>query len=164
MLFEIIRILFPKTYDYIFKLGVDHGIYEERVRAAEERAKIQRFTQEQWINKEVIIISNEWEDPLIGTMIGLEDFGRNEAHLIVMNALTDETVISFGKVIPFSTDNLKAVVQMTPWVRWEIMTGQKIHSAAPENVYLKSFQQLMVELDEKGFFGLETNQTSTSSS
>lgn len=156
MLVDIIRVLFSKTYDYIFKLGVNHGIHEERTRLAEERAKTRRFTQEEWINKQVIVISNEWEDPLIGTVIGLEDFERNEAHLVVKDTLTGETVISFGKVIPFSTDNLRALTQMTPWVRWEILTGQKIHRNAPEGTYLKSFHQLMMELDEKGFFGLET--------
>ena len=153
MLIEIIRILFPKTYDYIFRSGVRHGVFEEKSRASENRDNIRRITQEQWINKQVIFVSNEWDDPFIGTVIGLEDFERNEAHLVVKNALTDETVINFGKVLPFSVENLKAVVQMTPWVRWEILTGQKIYRAAPEGVYLKSFHELMMELDEKGFFG-----------
>lgn len=146
MLIEIIRILFPKTYNYIFRLGVNHGIHEERTRVTKDRDSIRRLSQEQWIDKQVIIISNEWVDPFIGTVIGLEDFGRNEAHLVVKDSLTGETVISFGKVIPFSIDNLKALTQMTPWVRWEILTGQKITRDEPMFSNLKTFDQFMDEL------------------
>lgn len=146
MLIEIIRILFPKTYNYIFRLGVNHGIHEERTRATKDRDSIRRLSQEQWIDKQVIIVSNEWVDPFIGTVIGLEDFGRNEAHLVVKSAITDEIVISFGKVVPFSVENLDALLKMTPWVRWEILTGQKITRDEPIFSNLKTFDQFMDEL------------------
>lgn len=151
MLVDIVRILFPKTYDYIFKMGVNYGIHQERTRAAEERAKIRRFTQEEWINKKVIVISNEWEDPLIGTVIGLEDFGRNEAHPIVRDAVTKKEFISFGKMVPFDLANLSALVGMSPWVRWEILTGQILDKSVPEDSRLKTFDQLMNELLQSEF-------------
>lgn len=151
MLFELIKKLFPKIYQAIFNSGVSHGVIKERTRYLDDRQKIHLIAQEQWIDKKVIIISNEWEDPFVGTVVGLEDFERNEAHLIVRDAVSKKEFISFGKVVPFDVANLSALVGMSPWVRWEILTGQKLDKSVPENSCLKTFNQFMDELLQSGF-------------
>jgi hypothetical protein len=155
MLIELLAKYFPTTYEKIFNIGMYHGIDKERRRDFEERAKIRRFEKEQLLNKKVIIISNEWEDPIVGEVVRLEDFDHGEGFPVVRNAITNQQLICFGKVVPFSVEGLKALVQMSPWTRWEILTGQKIIRNPPDDPILKTFDQFMEELDANGFFGVE---------
>lgn len=152
MLSSLIRNLFTKTHDEIFNNGLHHGVNKERDRQVTERTKIRRFEQEEWVGKKVIIVSNQWEDPLIGKVIGLEDFGRDEVHILVQCAISNRQIISFGKVIPFSPEILRAVVSLNPYDRWEMFTGQKIERKHPAELeQLSTYEELIQVLMDEGF-------------
>lgn len=152
MLYYIIQKFFKKTFEQIINAGICRGIGDERERQFMQRFQSRYFEQELLVGKKVIIVSNEWEDPLVGTVVGLETFGRNEAHLIVENAITHEVVISFGRVVPFSLEILTALTAMSPWVRWEILTDQKIERDPPDQLELKTIDQFIYELEQNQFF------------
>jgi len=155
MLATIIQNIFTKTYEEIFNTGVRCGTENERNRQLNERKEINRFKNEYLISKKVIVISNEWEDPMIGIVLGFEDFNRNECHPIIENAITNEVVVSFGKIVPYSSEILQSLVGMSPWARWEMLTGQKIKRNPPTDVKLSTYDELMQQLEDNRFFDFQ---------
>lgn len=75
------------------------------------------------IGKPVIVISNEWKDPLVGVLIHLEAIPHADAtvktHLpVVIDAFSGQEFYTYGIIRPFSPKLLKAICKLDPDERW----------------------------------------------
>lgn len=147
MFVEIIKYLFPGTYDHIYASGMSYQRRQEQA----NRDEIARCEKSMWVGSKVIILSNQWADPYVGTVTGTEDFGRGELFLVVKHAITQEEQISFGKPIKFTTENLKLLCSATPSARWNLLTGQAITHQLPSENVLSTYEQMIEKLAAAGF-------------
>ena len=102
-----------------------------RARVTEQE---QRFKAERWknqfaeldylIGKPVIVLSNEWKDPIIGTLVRLEIFDHafSTPWPVVFDELTQQEYLTFGSVCHYSEELVRAIEKLTPSEAWVLVT------------------------------------------
>lgn len=147
--------LFPKTFDR-FKNQV---ISEERNRLSqhehERRLNSQIALAETCVGEKVIYCSNEWQDPIFGTVNSFEII-TNSVFLNIKNVLDGEIYTQHvGSVLKADEKMVRAVLKLDPFERWNLTAGKVLCS----NMWEKSYQNkeitaphiLLKKLLEVGF-------------
>lgn len=91
---------------------------------AKNKSKMLELTEH--IGKPVIGINNEWCSLEVGELMRLEQFGNPEsmAFPVIKNYLTGDSLINFGKTLPYSEELFDAMLKLTPYERWNICVNQ----------------------------------------
>lgn len=101
------------------------GISAERRRQNDTRDKIEMDILHSMLGKPVIGIGNEWENPLIGTMVDIDYITKAHRPVpVIHNVLTGETHITLCKITPFTMQRFTALMKLTPYERWCLIDDQ----------------------------------------
>lgn len=149
---RIVDFIAPSVLLKQFNSGVFEGEKNEILRSRDLRSKTKFFEVEQRLGTPVIVVTNEWSDPVIGFVTDATTLGAGEAPFpVVTDAVTDEPFVCFGHLVNFSESTLKALLSLNPYERWELVTDQHIERDPKEEVSLKTFDQTMESLINCGF-------------
>lgn len=149
---RIVDFVAPSVLLKQFNSGVFEGEKNEILRSRDLRSKTKFFEVEQRLGTPVIVVTNEWSDPVIGFVTDATTLGTGEAPFpVVTDAVTDEPLICFGHLVNFSESTLKALLSLNPYEQWELVTDQHIERGPKEEVSLKTYYQTMSDLDDCGF-------------
>lgn len=134
------------------------GINQERNRQSDTRDKIELDALRSLMGKAVIGISNEWENPLIGTMVDVDFITKAMRPVpVVHNVLTGETHITFAKIMPFTMQRFVAIMKLTPYERWCLIDDQlpvDYRDNDPRKLpSLLTYDEIMVKLVDAEFTG-----------
>lgn len=110
------------------------------------------------IGKPVLVVSNNWEDPVIGQVIGVEFItAANEPVPVVFDYIRQEKFICFGHVQPCTREKLPMFISMTPSQRWYMMADRASFSKfePTENTPpLLTEHEIIEKLGKTGFMNL----------
>lgn len=110
------------------------------------------------IGKPVLVVSNNWEDPVIGQVIGVEFItAANEPVPVVFDYITQKELICLGHVQPCTREKLPMFISMTPSQRWYMMADRASFSkfGPTENTPpLLSEHEIIEKLGKTGFMNL----------
>lgn len=162
MMERILRFFGLTTLAHAARRYLD-GINTERARQIESREHIKLVEMQSLVGKAVIGVSNEWENPLIGTVIKLEMITRaNQPIPVVRCAVTGKEFITFCKVMPFTMQRFEALMKLNPYERWCLVDNQNefehrhLQSTMPD---LFTYQDYMKVLTRNGFFNPKPSDT-----
>lgn len=131
------------------------GVREERMRNYQDRFNSKYIEIEVFIGKPFFSIGNEWEDPIIGIVIGVE---HNEKHMtpyaVIWDYVKNEKSLCFNTVRSYSQENFDALYKLNPFERWNLMCNTTKHSSiGPENrPPLLTKEEMINKLKLNGFF------------
>lgn len=101
------------------------GVLDEQERHTKRYDAIRLIAIETLMNKKVICISNEWENPLIGTVVGIEFITQAQNPVpIVRCAITGKDILTLSKVMAFTMQRFEALMKLTPYERWCLIDTQ----------------------------------------
>lgn len=110
------------------------------------------------INKPVLVVSNVWENPVIGQVIGIEFITTaNEPVPVVLDYITQKELICLGHFQPCTKEKLPIFISMTPSQRWYMMADRaSFNTFGPtENTSpILTADEIVEKLDKSGFMKL----------
>lgn len=110
---------------------VKHAKFIGRTEKAQEdeddRERIKILCIEIDIGKPFISVSNEWQDPVIGIVLGVEFVTLGKCPIAkVYDFVTDQVVYCGNSRIPYSEYNLDAILKLEPYQRWNLVARSNI--------------------------------------
>ena len=84
---------------------------------------IEKIDMEMRLGKFYIVVSNEWENPVVGQCIRYESTGPGESAFIpvIQEVISGEEYFCLGILIPFQFETLEALMAITPDVRYSLL-------------------------------------------
>lgn len=132
---EEMKAVAVKAYDNLLEEQ-----YKEKLRSDTVRIRLM-------IGKPIISVSNQWENPVIGIVIGVAYLTRGDQPVAkVYNFLTDRVVLCAIPLIPCTKSNLDAVLLLNPFQCWNLINRTCIEtsSATPsELLSQKAVRQIL---------------------
>lgn len=125
--------------------------YEEQ---EEQRNAIEVFRLNQFIGKPVIVVSNEWERPMIGVGVKIDYITKAMCPILVVKSYIDnQEYLVFGKLFTYSDLLFSAMYCLTPNQILLMTTEGKMgvpftYSTGP----LPTHCETVVKLNENGFY------------
>lgn len=131
----------------------------EHDRRRKEREDSELYTLQCLLNKPVIGISNEWENPLVGTVVDIDFITQARCPVpIVRDALTGEDHIALCKIMPFTIQRFQAVMKLTPYERWCLIDSQNEVEYRDNDTRklpkLYSYEEYIMALKNKDFLAI----------
>ena len=107
-----------------------------------------------YVNKPVIIVSNEWQDLQIGFGVSVDFITKsNVPALVVKSYLTGEEFITFGNIFHYTTQRFNALMALDPFERWcLIQDSEETFTKARIQPLLSSKKEILNKLKMNGFF------------
>lgn len=137
----VVALLFCVSIVFIFMVFVGHILCKRQfskgyLKGLDEAKKIYEATREYRretlfsVGNKVIVIPNEWSDPLVGFIEGFLETKNGPSDVpVVKDLLTDKLYNAFGLVIPYSPEILEALLKLDPFERYSLATSQTSASA-----------------------------------
>lgn len=113
-----------KFIERIRSKAFQQGQEKARRSFEEHRLATQRQDMERFVGMPVILITNEWENPVIGVGQSVESFGENQLFLLwIKDYLTGDLVTGTGPLMAYTPQRLNAILSLDPFQLWSL-TGQ----------------------------------------
>lgn len=122
-----------------------------------EREQQELMDKGSLIGQRCICYSNEYSNPVIGYISGLDVF--NKTSFFSVDDLLGEEVTVAGKTLLYTPARLSAVLKLTPLERWMLTFPNFSHLkdiTLTPNQPLKPSQEIIDTLEAKGFFDCTT--------
>ncbi len=120
---KMLNLYTKEQVEVIRKCEKLNGKIEESDRYFKRKEEIEISCIEQDVGKPFICISNEWENPVIGIVLGVEFVSAARQPVVkIYDFISDSVKIIFGKRLPFNDYNLNAILKLDPYERWNLMT------------------------------------------
>lgn len=116
----------PLSYQQGLALGRREALEEHLHR----REAFDRLEKQQRVGSPLLVIPNEWDNPIVGFGHSVQDLGHS-CLLIVTNYLTMEEVWCGGVVMGFSNQRLEAALALDPFQLWALCAH---HAVGHEDV------------------------------
>ena len=132
----------------------EQGVIDERSAAQARRAQFHHEELSRCINAPVIIVPNEWDNPVIGFGASIMEVGSSSV-LVVKNYLSMEEVVCGGVRMDFSLQRLEVALTLDPYQLWAITAHNSVgHSDfdKPKSGQRWSREKILSTLTENGFF------------
>lgn len=113
MIKNILKKFFPKTILEIEEKAKFHENKRISTERNEDYLKSKMFEVTRLVDKPVIILTNEWQNPVIGKIISVKADG-NRVDYKVLDYLTNEVSTSSNTLIPYTYQKLKIFGKITP--------------------------------------------------
>ena len=127
---------------------------EEPVSGMTRQEEVRFIELMSYVNKPVILISNEWEDLEVGFGVGVEYITNNNTPVLVVRSyITGEEFITFSKVFHYTTQRFNALMQLDPFERWCLIQDHDESFNKPrKQPILSSKKDILDKLRLNGFF------------
>lgn len=143
-----------KSLQRAHQQGVREGRREQADADWKRREACRNQELEQAIGTPVIIVPNEWDNPIIGFGERLEDLGHSKV-LLVHNYLTNELTWCGGSMMDFSEQRLEIVLGLDPFQLWAITARNAVGHEdfyKPKTAERWSNERILATLTAHGFF------------
>lgn len=137
-----------------FREGVRVGRAQEQQEANERKDAFRRIEQEYWLNTPVIIVPNEWTDPIIGFVSRVECVGKSTA-LVVFDELRQKEMMCGGVLMGYSNQRLQVALDLDPYQLWAITAHNNVDFGdfdKPKSGVRQNKKDILRQLDASGFF------------
>lgn len=133
MLKKLIVKLFGSIIEKEKQHAVNSALFKYQGDELMRRQKDRDAELEYLIGKPIIGITNEWEDPIVGTLVRLELVGTliPSAIPVVFDELTQTEYLFFGSVCHYSVELVQALEKLTPSESWILVTKGRCGSFSP---------------------------------
>lgn len=153
---RILSALFPRAIHNIATTSAFDAVEKERALVSHVRSHQRAYEVKSWLGKKVIIITNEWEDPIFGTVIFYPEKGVEDL-IAIQNALSPNTFpifISPSSVILADDYMVEAILKLNPFERWNIRnrSGMNMWSKGYPLGSITDSETLKGKLQEAGFY------------
>ena len=109
-----------------------------------------------YLDRPVIVIGNEWDDPTIGFGVSIDYLSRSlQPILVVQDYVTDRRVLVFGCIRPYTDRLYSAIKRLDPYDRWELVSsnsGSFESYNKPKSGSASTPEELDRKLEASGFF------------
>lgn len=155
------KILLNWLKNDINKLTTDafnKGKTSQKLIDTQRRAEFSRIESDEMLGKPVIILVNEWTNPVVGELVGCHYKDENSYAPLyeVYNYLTNENSFSLSKPMAFSVQKLHALGKMNPdeivALFYEGKDRFYTYRKNREENFYTSFDDWMEKLSANGFF------------
>lgn len=145
-----------RKYAQGFKDGSVRGFADAMESSHCRRLKFEEIELANYIGKPVIVVGNEWEDPVIGFGVSIEHITRSRVpRLVIRDYVRNRTSISHAQVKPFTDQLYSAIKRLDPYERWIVTSSSAGSFTDIDKPKLESIctpEQLDEKLKKHGFF------------
>lgn len=166
MIKKILLKLLSKDIEKMTTVAFNNGQMTEKMQDRQNRAKFARIAIEDMIGKPVIILVNEWSNPVVGELIAAHFKNEDSIHPLyeVQNYITGEATCSLCAPLAFSMQKLQALGKMDPDEmvalfhegkdRFYTYHKHPTYGKNPEELenFYTNFDDWMEKLTKNGFF------------
>lgn len=128
--------------------------HQEKMKQDEqEQQDIKAICIEIDIGKLFISVTNEWDNPTIGVVLGVEYVTAGNCPIAkVYDFITNTVVLCGNSRIPFTYHNLDAILKLDPYQRWNLLAKSSIDHDKPKyNEDCFSADEIRTILDVRNF-------------
>lgn len=157
----ILNIFFRLEMLAAFERGADSGEKIGYMKAINQRNKDKKeaeaFELQKFIDQKVIVIGNNWEDPIFGYGKFVDTITQDKSPVLVLkDSITNEVLLTLGKTFLYSDSLMNTILMLNPYQRWELATGQSMTETAADRLSdITPPEDLVEKLKEIGY--LESN-------
>lgn len=125
--------LFGSIIEKEKQMAVNSALFRYQEAEAKRRQENANAELEYLVGKPVIGISNEWGEPIIGTLVRLELIGTTipSALPVIFDELTQQEYLFFGTVCHYSVELVRALEKLTPSEAWVLVTKGRCGAFVP---------------------------------
>lgn len=134
--------------------GVREGRRLGHLESQQRRGEMERMLLASQIGRPVIVVPNEWDNPVIGFGDSIMEVGSSQV-LVVENYLTMEKVVCGGVRMDFSMQRLEVALALDPYQLWAITAHNSVghHDFdKPKSGVRWDRHQIIAALHQHGFF------------
>ena len=134
--------------------GVREGRRLEHLESQQRRGDIERMLLASQIGRPVIVVPNEWDNPVIGFGDSIMEVGSSQV-LVVKNYLSMEKVVCGGVRMDFSMQRLEVALALNPYQLWAITAHNSVghHDFdKPKSGERWDRERILEALHRNGFF------------
>lgn len=149
-MFNIIK----RAREQAYQQGVAEGRRAQSSEAQARRDEFRRIELEAYIGTPVIIVPNEWDNPVIGFGKSIAAIGSS-AILVVQNYLTMQDTWCGGVRMDFSEQRLEIALSLDPYQLWAITAHNAVgheNFDKPKSGQRWGRQRILDALTANGFF------------
>lgn len=145
-----------KAKQAAYQRGYQQGRADEHDDQMAQRQHYRRVDMDIMIGKPVILVPNEWCDPIIGFVVRVEQFNSNSSPMaVVQDELSGEERVCGGVMMGYSNQRLQMALDLDPYQLWAI-TAHNAHEGGdfdkPKSGVRSSKEAIMAKLESTGFF------------
>ena len=134
--------------------GVREGRASQQEEERNRRDEFRRIELEGCVDHPVIIVPNEWDNPVVGFGKSIVSVGRSNV-LLVHNYISNEEVICGGVRMDFSEQRLDICLSLDPYQLWAITAHNSVGNEdfdKPKSGERWAKEKIMQVLEDNGFF------------
>lgn len=114
MLFNLIKKIFAKEIERLESISATKAVNQYRNESFENKNKFRKAEAEIWIGKPIIALSNEWNEPIVGELLRIEDFGNGSFGYVYKNYITGKESFTMVNPLAFSEQKLNILGKLNP--------------------------------------------------
>lgn len=155
---KIIKYLFPKTTETIFKEGVNKGISQERKANQNEKTESRDiiFEYTHKIGSYIIAVPNEYDDIIIGEITRHDYIGKSPV-AFVYDYVRKEEIMLLQKPFKYSDGFAECISNLSPQNRHILIYGSNKNFTCINEDTIIGWDQMKKTLTQNEFF-LEMNK------
>lgn len=118
-----------------------------------DRKEIQVCCIEVDIGTPFISVTNEWDNPLIGIVLGVQYVTAGNCPIAhVYDFITNQSVYCGNSRVPYTDLNLDAILKLNPYQRWNLISKSSLDMDKPKyNKDCFSPDEIRTILEDRGF-------------
>lgn len=114
MFFSVVKKLFNKQIKHLEAIAASNAVASYREEQTENHRKMKRCEAEMWLDKPIIGLSNEWNEPIVGELIEIVEEKNGSFWFVYKNYLTNKESSTLFLPFAFSEQKLKTIGKMNP--------------------------------------------------
>lgn len=135
------------------KVKAFNTLAEKTEKDSEDRKALQVLLIEMDIGKPFISVTNEWDNPIVGVVLGVEyNTAGNCPIAHVYDFITNQSVYCGNGRVPYTDLNLDAILKLNPYQHWNLISKSSLGmDKAKYNEDCFSPDEIRSILEDRGF-------------
>lgn len=113
-MFNLIQKIFAKQIKDLESVAASNAVAQYRKESLENKNNFRKIEAEIWLGKPIIALSNEWNEPIVGELLKIEEFKNNSFGYVYQNYLTGKETFTLVNPFAFSEQKLKILGKLNP--------------------------------------------------
>lgn len=154
-LFNLFSTLFNKEMNQMKATIKSEAYYEYHEKNKEENRQIELFSLKEMIGKPIIVVSNEWDDVIVGFATEVRFITQSQQPILVMkNHITGEEMLVSGKVYAYTLQKLNAILKLDPYELCSLIYYPDVYEDFDKEKtgVRNSSEEFILKLKQSGFF------------